>query len=74
MQRTGLARPVDDDAVRWIAVRHAADHTHAVATLARPTRASGPLGDRLGSCAAIAGDETERRREPAAPLRATAGQ
>jgi hypothetical protein len=35
MRRTGLARSGDDDAVRWIAVRHAADHIHIVATLAR---------------------------------------
>jgi hypothetical protein len=35
MRRTGLARPGDDDAVRWIAVRHAPDHIHVVATVAR---------------------------------------
>jgi hypothetical protein len=35
MHRTGLARSGDDDAVRWIAVRHAPDHIHIVATLAR---------------------------------------
>ncbi|RAY10734.1 hypothetical protein DPM19_33585 [Actinomadura craniellae] len=35
MTRTGLARPENDDAVRWIAVRHAPDHIHIVATLAR---------------------------------------
>jgi hypothetical protein len=35
MQWTGLARSGDDDAVRWIAVRHAPDHIHIVATLAR---------------------------------------
>ncbi|MBA9002835.1 relaxase/mobilization nuclease domain-containing protein [Thermomonospora cellulosilytica] len=35
MARTGLARPGDEDAVRWIAVRHADDHIHIVATLAR---------------------------------------
>jgi len=36
MHRTGLA-PYgrDDDAVRWVAVRHADDHIHLVATLAR---------------------------------------
>jgi hypothetical protein len=34
MDRTGLA-PDDDDGVRWIAVRHAPDHIHIVATLAR---------------------------------------
>jgi hypothetical protein len=36
MHRTGLApHGQDDDAVRWIAVRHAADHIHLVAMLAR---------------------------------------
>ena len=35
MHRTGLARSGDDDAVRWVAVRHAPDHIHIVATLAR---------------------------------------
>jgi hypothetical protein len=36
MHRTGLApRGAEDDAVRWVAIRHAADHIHIVATLAR---------------------------------------
>ena len=35
MHRTGLARRDDDEAVRWVAVRHAPDHIHIVATLAR---------------------------------------
>lgn len=36
MHRTGLAPyGQDDDAVRWIAVRHGADHIHIVAMLAR---------------------------------------
>lgn len=35
MSRTGLARDGDEDAVRWVAVRHADDHIHIVATLAR---------------------------------------
>ncbi len=36
MHRTGLARRgEEDDAVRWVAVRHAGDHIHIVATLAR---------------------------------------
>src|SRR6516162_5247548 len=35
MHRTGLApRGQDDDAVRWVAVRHGADHIHIVAMLA----------------------------------------
>ncbi|MFF4241476.1 relaxase/mobilization nuclease domain-containing protein [Actinomadura geliboluensis] len=36
MQQTGLVPAGDVDAVRWIAVRHADDHVHLVATLARP--------------------------------------
>jgi hypothetical protein len=35
MHRTGLARSGDDEAVRWVAIRHAPDHMHIVATLAR---------------------------------------
>ena len=35
MDRTGLAPDGDDDGVRWVAVRHAPDHIHLVATLAR---------------------------------------
>ncbi|CNG55874.1 Uncharacterised protein [Mycobacterium tuberculosis] len=35
MKRTGLAPSGDDEAVRWFAVRHADDHVHIVATLAR---------------------------------------
>jgi len=35
MDRIGLAPRGDDLAVRWVAVRHADDHVHVVATLAR---------------------------------------
>ena len=36
MHRTGLApRGQEDDAVRWVAIRHADDHIHIVAMLAR---------------------------------------
>ena len=35
MDRTGLAPAGDDLGVRWVAIRHAADHVHIVATLAR---------------------------------------
>ncbi len=35
MHRTGLAPAGDESGVRWVAVRHAADHIHIVATLAR---------------------------------------
>jgi hypothetical protein len=35
MHHTGFAPEGDDLGVRWVAVRHAADHVHIVATLAR---------------------------------------
>ena len=35
MERTGLAAAADEGGVRWVAVRHAADHVHLVAVLAR---------------------------------------
>ena len=35
MDRIGLAPAGDDLGVRWVAVRHAPDHIHVVATLAR---------------------------------------
>ncbi|MFE9107016.1 relaxase/mobilization nuclease domain-containing protein [Actinomadura geliboluensis] len=35
MSRTGLASGEDGEGVRWVAVRHADDHIHIVATLAR---------------------------------------
>ena len=38
MDRTGLAPEGDELGVRWVAVRHAADHIHLVATLARQDR------------------------------------
>ncbi len=40
MDRTGLSRyGEEDDGVRWVAVRHADDHVHIVAMLARQDRA-----------------------------------
>jgi hypothetical protein len=38
MHKVGLAPEGDDLGVRWVAVRHAADHVHLVATLARQDR------------------------------------
>jgi hypothetical protein len=39
MHRTGLCpREAEDDAVRWIAIRHGPDHIHLVAMLARQDR------------------------------------
>ncbi len=35
MDQMGLAKRVEDTGVRWVAVRHASDHIHIVATLAR---------------------------------------
>ena len=35
MDRTGFARHDDESGVRWVGVRHAPDHIHLVATLAR---------------------------------------
>ncbi len=35
MDRTGLAPEGDERGLRWVAVRHGADHVHLVATLAR---------------------------------------
>ena len=35
MDRTGLAGAEDELGVRWVAIRHASDHVHLVATLAR---------------------------------------
>jgi hypothetical protein len=48
MHRTGLSpRGQEDDAVRWIAVRHGDDHVHIVAMLARQDRRRPRLsGDR----------------------------
>ena len=38
MDRSGLASEGDELGVRWVAVRHGADHIHLVATLARQDR------------------------------------
>jgi hypothetical protein len=35
MDRTGLAAEGDESGMRWVAVRHAPDHIHIMATLAR---------------------------------------
>ncbi|MGI8333605.1 relaxase/mobilization nuclease domain-containing protein [Actinomadura scrupuli] len=76
MARTGLAPPGDDGGVRWIAVRHAQDHIHIVATLARtdgdlpdvwrdayPIReACRAMEDRLGLRRTAPADRTAARR------------
>ncbi|MFC5183834.1 relaxase/mobilization nuclease domain-containing protein [Actinomadura harenae] len=76
MDRVGLAPKGDPNAVRWIAVRHAVDHIHVVATLARAdgirptTRNNGYLirdlcraiEDELGLRRTAPGDLTAARR------------
>jgi hypothetical protein len=77
MDRTGLApRGQDDDAVRWVAVRHGADHIHIVAMLAcqdggrprlsneryRLREACRAAEDRYGLRRTAVGDRTASRR------------
>lgn len=76
MHRTGLAVRGDDEAVRWVAVRHAPDHIHIVATLARQDgtrprlwndfyqvrQACQEMERRLGVQATAPGDRTAARR------------
>ena len=50
MDRTGLAPSGDDRAVRWVAVRHAPDHIHLVATLARQDRIRPKGGMAFSAC------------------------
>ena len=63
MHRTGLAPGGDDLGVRWVAVRHAADHIHIVATLARQD----------GSAAAGSGMTTTGSARPARRRNAGSG-
>jgi hypothetical protein len=50
MHRLGLAPRGDPDGVRWVAIRHADDHVHVVATLARRDgRRASTHGDYLRS-------------------------
>jgi len=84
MDRTGFAPAGDDLGVRWVAVRHAADHVHLVATLARQDgRRPGIWNDffkvreacrdaerRLGLAGTAPADRTAARR----PSRAEAEQ
>ena len=56
MHRTGLAPyGQDDDAVRWVAVRHAADHIHIVAMLARQDGTAPACGTTITGSARHAG-------------------
>ncbi|MGH3327260.1 MAG: relaxase/mobilization nuclease domain-containing protein [Streptomycetales bacterium] len=84
MHHTGLAPLGADDAVRWVAVRHADDHIHIAATLARQDgtkprtwndfyrvrEACRAVEDRLGLRVTAAGDRTAARR----PTRAESEQ
>ncbi|MGH3404043.1 MAG: relaxase/mobilization nuclease domain-containing protein [Streptosporangiaceae bacterium] len=79
MHRTGLAQHgQDDDAVRWVAVRHGDDHVHIVAVLARQDGGRPRLSNeryRLReACRAAEGRYGLRRTAPGdrtAPRRAT---
>ena len=60
MERTGIAPAGDPAGCRWVAVRHADEHVHLVATLAREDgRRSGAMIDGHGP--------TRRERRPEAP-------
>jgi hypothetical protein len=74
MDRTGLSRyGEDDDAVRWIAVRHADDHVHIVAMLARQDRARPSVhNDRYRVRDACLAAERRYGLRPTAPADRTA--
>jgi hypothetical protein len=74
MDRTGLARyGEEDDAVRWIAVRHADDHVHVVAMLARQDRARPSVhNDRYRVRDACLAAERRYGLRPTAPADRTA--
>src|ERR1035441_7905428 len=85
MHRTGLCpRGQEDDAVRWIAIRHGPDHIHLVAMLARQDRTRPRVGNeryrvrdaciaaeqRYGLRSTAPADRTSARR----PTRAETGK
>ena len=74
MDRTGLAPAgQDDDAVRWIAVRHGPDHVHLVAMLARQDGARpGLYGERYRVRAACLAAEQRHGLRSTAPADRTA--
>ena len=74
MHRTGLSRSgEDDDAVRWIAVRHADDHIHIVAMLARQDRSKPSVhNDRYRVRDACLAAEQRYGLRPTAPADRTA--
>ncbi|WP_050987889.1 hypothetical protein [Streptomyces sp. W007] len=69
----GIAPHADEHGCRWVAVRHAPDHIHLVATLARRDgRAPRIRGDILRMHTAARGFETTWGLEPMSPLDETA--
>jgi len=74
MDRTGLSpRGQEDDAVRWVAVRHGDDHIHIVAMLARQDRARPSLhNDRYRVRDACLAAEHRHGLAPTAPADRTA--
>jgi hypothetical protein len=74
MHRTGLSRHgEEDDGVRWVAVRHADDHVHIVAMLARQDRARpGVHNDRYRVRDACLAAERRYGLRPTAPADRTA--
>jgi hypothetical protein len=73
MHRTGLSRYGDDDAVRWVAVRHADDHVHIVAMLARQDRSKPSVhNDRYRVRDACQAAEQQYRLRPTASADRTA--
>jgi hypothetical protein len=74
MDRTGLSRHgEDDDGVRWVAVRHAGDHIHIVAVLARQDRVKPSVhNDRYRVRDACLAAEQRYGLRPTAPADRTA--
>jgi hypothetical protein len=60
MAGSGLARHGDDQAVRWVAIRHADDHIHLVATLVRQDRRTEWAHNDRWRCQAAARDLEQR--------------
>ena len=68
VHRIGLAPRGDEEAVRWIAVRHADNHVHVVATLARQDgKRVWPRNDFYRAREASLAVEARYRLTPTAP-------
>jgi len=73
VDRLGLAKRGDDDAVRWVAVRHADNHVHVVATLVRQDgRRVFPHHDFYRAREASLEVERKHRLTPTSPVDRTA--